>query len=126
MEKEFVPYDIALTMKELGFKEKCLRMYVDKKLSPQLDVGQYNQDWDIVSAPLYQQAFRWFREEYDLHGELKMEIPQEGEYDGCYTYVYIIGRVNTYKKVEEKCQEIYPAKEEAQDACLRKLIEIVK
>ena len=70
MEKEFVPYKEAVALKELGFDEECFGYYdIDKgytngyafcysDVKSQLKNG--------CSAPLYQQAFRWFREKYNL------------------------------------------------------------
>ena len=100
MSKEFIPYEEALALKELGFKEMCMRLYVNGRLSPQVDEGQFNHDWDIVSAPLYQQAFRWFRDKYDEH----------------HTW-----RLQTILSVED-----YETYEEAELVCLRKLIELLK
>jgi hypothetical protein len=57
MGKEFVPYQQALELKELGFDEPCF--------------GEFNKDEKdgniFTSAPLYQQVFRWFREKYNAH-----------------------------------------------------------
>jgi hypothetical protein len=60
MEKEFVPYQQALELKELGFDEPCL-MYYDY-LCTLVESGVYE-----CKAPLYQQVFRWFREKYNAH-----------------------------------------------------------
>jgi len=69
MEKEFLPYQESLELKELGFKEKCAAHYVDEddlelkwKIYRNLS---FNTD-NCVQAPLYQQAFRFFREKYDF------------------------------------------------------------
>ena len=102
MNKEFVPYDIALALKELGFDERCLGYYYNYKGDWRLeyeDASDYGEYDEIVNAPLYQQAFRWFREKYkQSHIWMMDDLLDTGEY--------------TF--------------EEAQDACLRKLIEIVK
>ena len=60
MEKEFIPYEQALELKELGFDEPC---YYDYNFG-----GEITNKWAIglVPAPLYQQAFRWFREKYEF------------------------------------------------------------
>jgi len=44
MKKEFIPYEQARCLVELGFNEECIMSY----------------------PPLYQQAFRFFREKYDF------------------------------------------------------------
>jgi hypothetical protein len=53
LEKEFVPYQESLELKELGFDEPCL-MYYDYSCTL-VESGVYE-----CKAPLYQQAFRWF------------------------------------------------------------------
>ena len=69
MKKEFLPYQEALDLKELGFNEKCAAHY--------LDVDDLELKWLIyrnlsidtnkcIQAPLYQQAFKFFREKYDF------------------------------------------------------------
>ena len=69
MKKEFLPYQESLDLKELGFNEKCAAHY--------LDVDDLELKWLIyrnlsidtnkcIQAPLYQQAFKFFREKYDF------------------------------------------------------------
>jgi hypothetical protein len=68
MEKEFLPYEQALELKELGFDEQCLGYH---NLDPYLPnptfnlVRPFEHEW-CLPAPLYQQAFRWFRETYEF------------------------------------------------------------
>jgi hypothetical protein len=110
MNKEFIPYEQALALKELGFDEPCFSYYTKEgliKIYHQSDIYP-----DFIPAPLYQQAFRWFREKYkantiitcysELGNAWKYHIPNEGGEQGFATY------------------------EEAELACLKKLIEIVK
>lgn len=70
MKKEFVSYEIALELKQLDFDEPCLGKFYYN----QLEIGgiwtnnDFKEDPDIfISAPLYQQVFRWFREKYGVH-----------------------------------------------------------
>ena len=100
MEKEFVPYDIALAIKELGFDEPCFGFYSLHEKNKAVG-GNYPCD-GTNSAPLYQQAFRWFRE------ELKDSA------------------LEPYDIVKHHSYNMKVSWEEAQDTCLRKLIEIVK
>ena len=71
MEKEFIPYEQALALKELGFDEPCLKSYGDDGLLNQNDHSLY------LSAPLYQQASRWFREKYFIVSYI---VPRNGKY----------------------------------------------
>ena len=115
MKNEFVPYDIALAMKELGFDEPCFGCYREDKMFLFGRTSDNTSTWTL--APLYQQAFRWFREEYVLDG--KPEYFLNDWY--CYIINDMKGEDNSRKLFTE-----FPTYEEAQDACLRKLIEIVK
>lgn len=77
MVKEFIPYEEALMLKELGYDGESICFYQNGRLktvdqhwgssisgiSKQLG---YKVD-DLVLAPLYQQAFRWFDEEKGLN-----------------------------------------------------------
>ena len=115
MEKYFLPHDLALELKELGFNESCLGKFYYN----QLEIGgnwcnnDFKEDPDVfISAPLYQQAFRWFREKYFIVSYI---VPHNGKY----TYNIISNSI----KSERNGFETY---EEAELECLKKLIEIVK
>jgi hypothetical protein len=116
MEKEFVPYEQALDLKELGFDEPCL-MYYDYSLSL-VESGVYE-----CKAPLYQQCWRWFREKYDLDSYMITFSRNE-----------VWFQINTLNGINKSCpckfndkhQIIEHTREEAELECLVKLIEIVK
>ena len=118
MEKEFIPYEQALALKELGFDEPCFGYYTgDKKhLLIRPNMGRRNEDLnDIVcAAPLYQQAFRFFREKYGLIGWI----------EGKQMYGY---RIESTIPTDDQLSA-YPFRkyEEAELECLKKLIEIFK
>ena len=75
MKEQFVSYEIALKLKELGFDAGCLGDYYiipsDKTPNPNgeflglkyEDVSSYTK---LVSAPLWQQVIDWFRNKYNL------------------------------------------------------------
>jgi len=131
MEKEFVPYELALRMKQLGFDEPCIAIYSNanpktgyytlKKYRLKL-IKQASQKDKGVKAPLYQQAFRWFREKYFIHGE---PLYKGGLTSQTAWYNYdIISTIDwDDSKVKNKQYKTY---EEAELACLEKLIEIVE
>ena len=127
MEKEFIPYEQALELKELGFDEPCFAVYIDKTLIMEDDwLYSTNQDTFIESsnftAPLYQQAFRWFREKYDLFGCIDLQV--------CTLSHWFIRidkiEINDYLYHSEDNDMRFNTYEEAELACLKKLIEIVK
>lgn len=56
MGEQFVPYELALKLKELGFNEKCLAHYAFTSLKLNVPVITSSH---IHKAPLWQQAFDW-------------------------------------------------------------------
>jgi hypothetical protein len=60
MNKEFVPYEQALALKELGFDEPCFGFYTyEGKFSNELSFNEYKNTALKTSAPLYQQAINF-------------------------------------------------------------------
>jgi len=95
MKNEFVPYEEALTMKELGFDEKCFGFYnptITKDVIINNDsYGGFGLTQDhIVVAPTFSQAFRWFREKYKLFGEVCLTTKQED----CEVFEFFVLNVN--------------------------------
>ncbi len=121
MTQEFIPYEQALELKELGFKYGCQRFYnKNKKIKWSFANGlgqEYFNQSDAVAAPLYQQAFRWFDENTSFQGFVIASL-KEGHFD------WEILNLDTEEKIE--CKEYYHTRLEAELACLKKLIEIVK
>jgi hypothetical protein len=122
-QQEFIPYEQALELKELGFDEACLSYYgVNQELIFTSIISQNtNSFWlanpnTIISAPLYQQAFRWFREKHNLLYTIEEVWEEDTEY-------YVV-EITTHNRVDDFLQEC--TYEEAELACLKKLIEIVK
>ncbi len=62
MKDQFVPYEIALKLKELGFDEPCFGFYDDNNspIAGNYPCLGYNR------APLYQQAFQFLRDKFNL------------------------------------------------------------
>jgi hypothetical protein len=127
MEKEFVPPTESLALKELGFDEPCLA----GRSTSSGSLEYYSRplitnDSFTVDAPLYQQAFRWFRDEHGLDIDIAKNDKEMIDYvkDKNETYLpkYTYGySIDNYVRVGS-CMGY----EEAELACLRKLIEIVK
>lgn len=69
MEKEFIPYEQALALKELGFDEPCFGTWdrPDKLWIGHVLGIDYTPD-DTILAPTFSQVFRFFREKYLLFG----------------------------------------------------------
>jgi hypothetical protein len=128
MENEFASYEQSLAVKELGFDEPCFAFYqeeytIDKPVMVD-DDAQYrvsgfrtcrNSEMPAhyTSAPLKQQLFKWFRDKRGLNSYIRHECPDVESY-----YEVVID--------EDVYDNVYDTYEEAEDACIDKLIEIVK
>jgi len=131
MIKEFVPYELAVKLKELGFDEKCFCNW-EESWSPEPEheirmVLTTDQTWlrpGWVRAPTFSQAFRWFREKYNLHRYIET-TPSFDKTQGNKWKCSIKECFQPFKWVEGKyiLENTY---EEAELACLKKLIEIVE
>jgi hypothetical protein len=130
MKKEFVPYTESLALKELGFESSYpIGEYQGGKVF-YYENGELHYDGrpmyssdshsGQLLAPLYQQAFRWFREKYGLYYLIKVFKDDDGEL--IFDYVILEDSSDT----ESYDDEPYTTYEEAENACLIKLIEIVK
>jgi hypothetical protein len=133
MEKEFIPYEQALALKELGFDEPCFIYWVYDGVEITYSTSHNKSGWSIIgfknsqmlkkaglcTAPTFSQAFRWFREKYNLDKTIDSWTEQPmGDviWDKAYQY-YIHG---------EAYHPYFKTPEEAELECLKKLIEIVK
>jgi hypothetical protein len=131
LEKEFVPYDESLEFKALGFNEPCFAFHnhnhqLVRYMNPDKDWNSlFNQTLrnskitlpDTYTAPTFSQAFEFFREKYQMvfcyEPCLKKDL----------IYIFFIYVETTGEKifvVESKYNK------DAELACLRILIEIVK
>ena len=119
MEKEFVPYELAVKLKTLGYDGPCFGVYIAGHLMITYDSIYNSTDIPVVKAPTFSQAFRWFREKYNIHSFI---IPLIDEVGFVYKYQ---ARVHTEESAVEIIGE-FETYEEAELACLEKLIKIVK
>ena len=121
MEKEFVTYDQALDLKELGFDEPCLTCYDKLEMIASnsrnvFDYKNYNKSGYMVSRPTFSQAFRWFRDKHNLvFNFINFNIVKPVDYHWSITW-----------NDEAKASSIVKTYEEAEQECLNKLIEIIK
>ena len=124
MKDEFIPYKIALELKELGFDEPCLGLYHNDKTLYTTECKLQEQfHGQICSAPLYQQAFRWFREKYNLHSEILLDQTTQPKY--CFE-IHKYEDFGNYEEIRIGEWFLYRTYEEAELACLVKLIKICK
>jgi hypothetical protein len=141
MKENFVTYKQALALKELGFDEPCLAFFLNTgkfyttveyphsiTYHKQNQLGDYN--YDSTSAPLKQDIFKWFRDEHKLYAEINLDSYKEPYY--LKVTIKKMDATNTYVE-----KEFYPYAngigdidndkfEEAESACIDKLIELIK
>ena len=136
-EKEFVPYEQALALKELGFDEPCIAFAtITYKDVIHCGIGfKVHKETDLptkpFSVPTWRSAFRWFREKYGLkisfpywNGFNKM-IPEDLGRDK-YEIMIIPANHRTISVRNPKGRIWFDTYEEAELECLKQLIEIVK
>ena len=128
MGKEFVNYEQALTLKELGFNEQCIG-YINKLNEEFIyDFERHPNDFikwcggNVIKAPTFSQAFRWFRDNHDLEGDVTHFNDNK--------FKWSLQVKNITNNPEESkilfSHPFFESYEEAESACLNKLIEIVK
>ena len=146
IEKDFVPYQESVELKKLGFDEPCLGYF---NTTSYLGIGSFvfkECDKNTIDGygnkpllrPTFSQTFRWFREEHGLECCLKKNSDILNS-----RIMYLNGKEvcrfiikdkkwelmdrddEAYKKNSAYYEKTYTY-EEAELACLKKLIEIVK
>ena len=125
LDKEFVSYEIALQMKELGFIEECFSYY-DLRNKPNFFGSDTLMDTHCVQVnrPTYSQAFRWFREKHYLISSIyQLSVNVKS---GLSSFEYMIDKLNNLGLSQFIEDFPYNTYEEAELACLENLIEIIK
>lgn len=122
---QFIPYEQALKLKELGFDEECFAWIDTPKLELVFTNTKNSHERfitlsykDCCAAPLWSQAFDWFRVKHRLDSYVSQqtksiaiyEINQISLSDKEVPYSYVDFGFDTY--------------EEARLECLKKLIEV--
>lgn len=136
MKEQFLPYELALKLKDLGFDEQCIAGYQEYGEGIILmlprniqifridDLGykKYgHQNNHVVKAPLWQQALDWFREIQGLHSSI--DITTFGDW---YYGVYNLKEEGNIEVDPFDNITIFKTYQEARAVCLGKLIETVK
>ena len=134
MKEQFVTYEIALKLKELGFDEICFAHYSDGDLITKTAIlksstMQYYQQNNInpsnqykdkkCTAPLWQQVIDWLRESKNI----VMEVWYDNTQNDGFSWLYEIYINN---KEHEHNGSYYDSFYEAREAAILKAIEIIK
>jgi hypothetical protein len=146
MNKEFLSYEMALELKKLGFDEPCIGNYRKVQVTDAktgncsesiiyLDVMHFtinfnenNKDTD-ASALTFYQTFRFFREQFNWQASIEATKDQHSRELG---YNYWIWNSETGLEYHTMPMNKpsgdweFKTYEEAEIACLLKLIEIIK
>ena len=136
MGKEFIPYEQALALKELGFDEPCLLfiqyssgtdVFTREKYKNSIWLGNgydakigdkkikykfpkhSEQGYGTLEIPLYQQAFEFFRKKYNVH-----------------MYPTKYDETKWWVNWATWTSKVFDTYEEAELDCLKKLIEIAQ
>lgn len=98
MKEQFVTYEIAKELKELGFDEICIACYItngneikikyekpDYLLSQEKAAYIFDYEWhgteyNTILAPLWQQAIDWFREKHQIFIHIKTDATCEPKF----------------------------------------------
>lgn len=127
----------AIKLKQLGFDWKCRRYFKSDGRSEESQIEENFNDTkslkemyrDIISAPTVTLAFKWFRDEYGLKHDIDddnigtkfyYKIKSYTKKFDNYDILTLIRREREWDKIEFKTYE------EAELACLEKLIEVIK
>lgn len=130
---EFITYTQALELKELGFDELCWAWYnipdedvrycYSEQRSP---ITNSHEEWSAqiwgkkaenIGLPTSSQVFKWFREKYNLLGIVGYCDDNSGK------FMSVIDNINSDIDYDMNAKDTY---EQAELACIDRLIEIVK
>lgn len=133
----FVPYQESLDLKELGFDEPCFGLFTRlniellvKEMPNQQECEQY---FGGILAPTFSQAFKFFRDKYNIRHSIMDFIDDETDIDWDYELAFIgtdLDGTGNYVpligySIDDESRK-FKTYEEAELACLRKLIELAK
>lgn len=136
MNNEFVSYEIALELKELGFNEPCIAYYNGRFLDFKIwnddgcEASQINVNMDVgqcPNAPTFSQVFRWFREQFNWQASIEATKDQHSRELGYNYWIWNSKTGEEYNTMPQNCPSgdwEFKTYEEAEIACLIKLIEI--
>jgi hypothetical protein len=128
----FVPYEQALRLKELGFDELCLKEYHNQKLLPAFNSDLSNnstldQFFDsVISAPLISQAFKFFEDKFQAYASIVIDKTTVPKY--AFEIDQFVGNdlsiSEWYWKPQILSENVYRTRPEAEIECINQLIKI--
>lgn len=113
MKEQFVPYNLALKLKELGFDEMCIAFYNEKtelrlvsqkshKISMRIMRNRSLRNEAKCTAPLWQQAFDWMLDKVNPNiNDGRYSIEKDNVFDRLLFYeCKTIGDVKKWKEAK--------------------------
>lgn len=127
IDNEFCTLEQSLALKELGFNEPCFGYFYDGKLTLAILFHNNIGDGDnVVRAPLRQQAFRWFREKNMFFNIQDYYSKESSKTYGRGFQIFINGIQLGYSSSSHSSVELYFNYDDAELACINKLIDLIK
>ena len=138
MKSQFLTYEIALAVKELGFDEECIGFYYNKVYNNENNFEIAIPDvvkvmcakFNHIKAPLWQQVTAWFRNKYKLSIEINL-IDNSIEFYYEYSIVCSNNRQHNDGEMLDQAEILYndlkfKSYEEAREAGVLEAIELCK
>ena len=136
MEKEFIPYGLALRLKGVGFDELCSAVYFGNgenelfTFNPSIAKESTIRMVELghIPCPTFSQVFRWFRDNHRMFHEVFIDteptVDKPDKLEFAYLILHMVGPEHMYTdKIKGKRYDTY---EESELACLERLIEIIE
>jgi hypothetical protein len=130
MNKELIPNEESFALRELGFDFSNIEIRdsntfkVPNNIKERLEYSFNDmKDANLIQLPLYQQAFRWFREKHNMLANVYSNAS-----GFLFEYHDTIGGTHRFDSRMTGPNEggVWDTYEEAELSCLKKLIKIVK
>lgn len=143
MEKQFVTFEIAKQLRDLGFDDPCLAWYYFDEETKSYTLNSFKQeygdkfDWwkyseldsdvyvDNLIAPLWQQVIDWFREKHSIEISICYWSNRVVFVLGGKNYEYLI-HISTDTTSRARVSEYSDSYKEVREQAILKAIEIIK
>jgi hypothetical protein len=146
MKEQFVTYEIAKELKELGFDEECLCTYtldgnfwrnpsnnmVDEEIEQPYTWLNSKLHNSVITAPLWQQCMDWFRDVHDIDivitpdSSSRHRLPERLYFATLWIYKINLNVQPTIIKLNDNRITFWVDPLKAKEAAILKAIELIK